>query len=32
MVIAEIEKNPEQLGEDVIVLASEVIMASWPCN
>ena len=32
MVIAEIEKHPEQLGEDFIVLSSEVIMASWPCN
>jgi hypothetical protein len=32
MVIAEIEKHPEQLGEDFIVLASEVIMASWPCK
>ena len=32
MVIAEIEKHPEQLGEDFIVLASEVIMNSWPCK
>jgi hypothetical protein len=32
MVVAEIETHPEQLGEDFIVLASEVIMASWPCN
>ena len=32
MVIAEIEKHPEQLGEDFIVLASEVIMNSWPCR
>ena len=32
MVIAEIEKHPEQLEEDFIVLASEVIMASWPCK
>ena len=32
MVIAEIEKHPEQLGEDFIVLASEVIMAFWPCK
>jgi hypothetical protein len=31
-VIAEIEKHPEQLGEDFIVLASEVIMAFWPCK
>ena len=31
-VIAGIEKHPEQLGEDFIVLASEVIMASWPCK
>ena len=31
-VIAEIEKHPEQLGEDFKVLASEVIMASWPCK
>jgi Rap1a immunity proteins len=30
MVIAEIEKHPEQLGE--IVLASEVMMAYWPCK
>jgi hypothetical protein len=32
MVIAEIEKHPEQLGEDFIVLANEVIIASWPCK
>ena len=32
MVIAEIEKHPEQLVEDFIVLASEVMMASWPCK
>ena len=32
MIIAEIEKHPEQLGEDFIVLSSEVIMNSWPCK
>jgi hypothetical protein len=32
MVVAEIEKHPEQLTEDFIVLASEVMMLSWACK
>jgi len=31
-VVAEIEKHPEQLSEDSIVLASEVVMLSWACK
>ena len=32
MVVAEIEKHPEQMSEKFSVLASEVIMAAWPCK
>ena len=32
LVVAEIEKHPEQMSEKFSVLASEVIMAAWPCK
>ena len=32
MVVAEIEKHPEQMSKNFSVLASEVIMAAWPCK
>jgi hypothetical protein len=32
MVVAEIEKHPEQMSKKFSVLASEVIMAAWPCK
>ena len=32
MVVSEFEKRPERLGENFIVPASEVMIASWPCR
>jgi hypothetical protein len=32
MVVEEIENHPEQMPEAFSVLASEVIMAAWPCK
>jgi Rap1a immunity proteins len=32
MVVGEMEKHPEQMSEKFSVLASEAIMAAWPCK
>ena|SRR5277367_389881 len=32
MVVSEFERRPERLGENFIVPASEIMIASWPCR